>query len=379
MDFELSENHRMVKGMAHDFAKKEIIPFSAKWDEEAIFPREVFSKLGELGVMGMTIPEKWGGASMDVVSLCVAVEELSRFDGSVGLTVEAHNCLCVGHINFSGTDKQKGKYLINLAHGKHLGAWALTEPGSGSDAAGMKTTAVRKGDRWILNGTKNFITQGSVADTYVIMAVTDKAKKTHGISAFIVEKGIKGFSVGKKENKLGLRASDTAQLILEDVEIPLENLLGKENEGFVDTLKILDKGRVVIGAMAVGLGRAALEDSIEYAKQREQFGQPIANFQAIQWMITDMATELDAARLLVFNAATKADRGEKINLEAAICKLFASEVAVRATSKGIQIHGGYGYTKDFSVERYFRDVKLCEIGEGTSEILKLVIARNILK
>ena len=326
MDFELKENHKMIKEMLADFCEREVKPNSAKWDKDSIFPREVFTKLGELGIMGMTIDEKWGGAGMDTVSLCVAIEELARYDGSIALIVEAHNCLCSGHIDFAGTDKQKEKYLKKLATGEHLGAWALTEPESGSDAAGMKTTAVKKGDKWILNGTKTFITLGSVADTYVMMAITDRSKGNKGISAFLVEKGTKGLTIGKKENKLGVRASDTAQLILEDLEIPLENILGTENEGFIETLKILDKGRVAIGAMSVGIARAAFEDSLAYSKEREQFGKPISSFQAIQWMLTDMATEIDAARLMVFNSATMRDRGEKINLEAAIAKLYAGEM-----------------------------------------------------
>jgi alkylation response protein AidB-like acyl-CoA dehydrogenase len=316
---------------------------------------------------------------MDALAVAVAVEEISRYDGSLGLTVASHNGLGTSHIRVFGNAEQKKKYLPKLASGEWLGAWGLTEPGSGSDSAGMKTTAVKKGDKWILNGSKMFITQGTVGGVWVVLAVTDASKKQRGITAFILEKGMKGFSQRPIHGKLGMRSSDTAELVFEDVEVPDSQRLGEVGSGFIDTMKVLDRGRITIGALAAGLARGAVEESKTYALDRQAFGQPIANFQAISFMLADMATETDAARLLVFRAASLCDAGKPYSREAAMAKLFASEAAMRACSKAIQIHGGYGYTHEFPVERYLRDAKLCEIGEGTSEIQRMVISRDLLK
>ena len=378
MDFELTEAQRAVQEMVRDFATKEISPKAAEYDERAEFPWEIFRKLAELTLLGMIIPQEYGGAGMDYISYAIALEELARADGAVALSVEAHNSLAAYHIYLAGSELQKRRYLIPLAKGEVIGAWALTEPQSGSDAGSLRTAAALKGDRWILNGAKTFTTHGTVAGIYIVMAVTDPAKGSKGISAFIVEKGTPGFRQGKKENKLGMRASDTAQLFFEEAEVPRENLLGKLNRGFIDALKILDGGRVGIAALSVGLARAALEESLKYAKARTQFGQPIAQFQAIQWKLADMATQIDAARLLVYKAADLLNKGQRATKEASIAKLFASKVAMWATTEAIQIHGGYGYIKDYQVERYFRDAKLTEIGEGTSEIQRLIIARHLL-
>jgi len=336
------------------------------------------SKMASLGLLGMILPEQYGGAGMEYVSYALALEEIARQDGGTALIVASHNSLCSHHIYLAGTEPQKRKYLPPLARGEELGAWALTEPASGSDAGALQTTAVRKGDRWILNGTKNFITQGSVASVYVVMAITNRALEKRGVSAFILHKQTPGFRPGRKEVKLGVRCSDTAQLIMEDAEVPAENLLGEMNHGFQDTLRVLDGGRIGIAAMALGLARGALEESIKYAKERHQFGRPIGRFQAIQWKLADMGTEIEAARLLTLRAAALKDQGLPTTKESAMAKLFASEVGVRACTQAIQIHGGYGYLRDFPVERYFRDVKLTEIGEGTSEIQRLVIARELL-
>ena len=378
MDFELTEAQRAVRDMVREFAEREIRPAAAHYDERSEFPWDMVRKMGPLGLLGMVVPEAYGGAGMDTVSYALAMEEIARHDGALALTVASHNSLCQGHILVAGSEEQKRKYLPPLARGEVMGAWGLTEPGSGSDAAGLRTTAVLQGDHWILNGSKNFITQGSVAQTSVVMASTDPSRGTHGVSAFLVERGTPGFRPGRPEHKLGLRASDTAQLFFEDARVPKENLLGETNHGFLDTLKVLDGGRISIAAMAVGLARGALEESLRYAKERHQFGQPIAAFQAIQWKLADMATEIDAARLLTLKAAALKDRGRPTTKESAMAKLFASEVGMRACTQAVQIHGGYGYLRDFPVERYFRDVKLCEIGEGTSEIQRLVIARQIL-
>ncbi len=378
MDFELSEAQRAVQEMVREFAEREIRPAAAHYDERSEFPWDLVRKMGPLGLLGMVVPEAYGGAGMDTVSYALAIEEIARHDGALALTVASHNSLCEGHILIAGSEEQKRKYLPPLARGEVLGAWGLTEPGSGSDAAGLRTAAVLQGDPWVLNGSKNFITQGSVAQTYVVMAATEPAKGTHGISAFLVERGTPGFRPGRPEHKLGLRASDTAQLFFEDARVPRENLLGEISHGFLDTLKVLDGGRISIAAMAVGLARGALEESLRYAKDRHQFGQPIAQFQAIQWKLADMATQIDAARLLTLKAAALKDQGRPSSKESAMAKLFASEVGMRACTQAVQVHGGYGYLRDFPVERYFRDVKLCEIGEGTSEVQRLVIARQIL-
>jgi alkylation response protein AidB-like acyl-CoA dehydrogenase len=378
MNFELTDAQRAVHEMVRDFAERELRPVAHIYDEKSEFPWEIVNKMGPLGLLGMIFPVEYGGAGMDYVSYVLALAAIARHDGGVALTVASHNSLCGNHIYLAGNEEQKRKYLIPLARGEKLGAWGLTEPASGSDAAGLQTTAVRKGDRWILNGTKNFITQGTVASVSVIMAVTDRTRGKRGISAFILEKDTPGFRPGRKEVKLGLHSSDTAQLLMEDAEVPAENLLGEIHHGFLDTLKVLDGGRVGIAAMAVGLAQGALEESIKYSKERRQFGQPICQFQAIQWKLADMATEIEAARLLTLRAAAMKDRGLPARKESAMAKLFASEVGMRACAQAIQIHGGYGYLRDFPVERYFRDVKLTEIGEGTSEIQRLVIARELL-
>ncbi len=379
MDFELNDEQRMTQEMVREFAEKEIMPLAAKWDEQCEFPWDVVHKLGELNLLGTIFPQAYGGAGMDYVTYALVVEELSRADGSVGIIVASHTSLCANHIYIAGTEEQRRKYLGPLARGEKLGAWGLTEPNAGSDASGTQTTAVLDGDAWVLNGSKIFITQGSVAGIYVIMAATDKAKKQHGISAFIVERGTPGLSAIPMKRKLGVRASDTAQLTLDDVRIPKASLLGHLDEGFIDTLQVLDGGRISIAAMALGIGHGAYEEGLKYAKQREQFGQPIANFQAIQWKLADMATELDAARLLILRAAWMKDRGLRVTKESAMAKLYASEAATRACNQALQIHGGYGYMQDYPIERYLRDAKICEIGEGTSEIQRLLIARQLLR
>jgi alkylation response protein AidB-like acyl-CoA dehydrogenase len=378
MEFQLTEEQRLTQQLVREFAAKEIIPHAATWDETCAFPWEVVRKLGELNLLGSIFPPTYGGAGFDYVTYALIIEELSRADGSIGLIVASHTSLCANHIYSAGTEAQRRRYLVPLAKGEKLGAWALTEPNAGSDASATQTTAVLDGDEWVLNGSKIFITQGSVADIYVVMAATDRAKKQHGISAFIVERGTPGLSAIPMKHKFGVRASDTAQLFLDNVRIPKDNLLGQLHEGFIDTLKVLDGGRISIAAMALGIGRAALEEALKYARQRQQFGQPIANFQAIQWKLADMATELDAARLLVLRAAWMKDQGLRVTKESAMAKLYASEAATRACNQALQIHGGYGYMKDYPVERYLRDAKLCEIGEGTSEIQRLIIARQLL-
>ncbi|MFZ5440903.1 MAG: acyl-CoA dehydrogenase family protein [Myxococcota bacterium] len=379
MDFELPEDIIALKKTVRDFCEKRVKDKAREWDHSEKFPLEIVRELGQLGLMGIRIGEEYGGANMGALAVAVVVEEIARYDGSLALTVASHNGLGTSHIRVFGNAAQKQKYLPKLATGEWLGAWGLTEPGSGSDAAGMKTTAVRKGDGWVLNGSKMFITQGSVGDVFVILAVTDAAKKQKGITAFILEKGLKGFSQRAIHGKMGMRSSDTAELHLENVEVPDTQRLGEINMGFIDTMKILDGGRITIGALAVGLGRGAIEESVKYSKDRHAFGGPISDFQAIRWMLADMATELDAARLLVYRSAALADAGQPYSREASMGKLFASEAATRACNKAVQIHGGYGYTREFPVERYLRDAKLCEIGEGTSEIQRQIIARDLLK
>jgi len=378
MDFELTEEQEMIRRMVRDFAEKEIVPIAGEMDEKGEFPWETIRKMAPLGFLGLPIPEEYGGAGVDNVSFAIAMEEIARASGSIAITLDAHVSLACEAILQFGSEEQKRKYLAPLARGEKLGAFALTEPEAGSDAAAIKTRAVLSGDEWVLNGQKVFITNGSIADVVVVAAVTDPTKGHRGISNFIVEKGTPGFRPGRDEEKMGLKGSVTSQLFFEDCRVPKENLLGKEGEGFKQFLIVLDAGRIAIGAMAVGLAQAALDASIAYAKERVQFGQPIAKFQAIQWMIADMATQLDAARLLVYRAAWLKDRGVRFTREAAMAKLFASEIAERACHAAIQIHGGYGYTKDYPLERYYRDARLCEIGEGTSEIQRLVIARQVL-
>ena len=379
MEFELTEEQKMLQQTVRDFSQKVIAPGARERDSKGEFPRELFKVIAGMGIMGMIIPEEYDGAGLDYISYSIVLEELARIDGAIALSVSAHNSLCTNHIYSFGTEEQRKRFVIPLAGGEKLGAWGLTEPSSGSDAAALQTTAVLKGNKWVLNGEKALITHGSVADTYVIMASTDRKKGKKGISAFIVERGTLGFKVGKVEDKLGMRGSDTASLIFEECILPEESLLGKVNEGFIDALKILEGGRIGMGAIALGIGRGALEESLRYAKERRQFGQPIVSFQAIQLMFADMATELDAARLLVYHAAFLKEQGLRYTKEASMAKLFASEAGMRATMKAIQIHGGYGYTKEFPVERYFRDAKLCEIGEGTSEIQRMVIVKELLK
>jgi alkylation response protein AidB-like acyl-CoA dehydrogenase len=378
MDFELTEEQYLTQQLARDFAIKEISPFAAQWDESCTFPWEAVRKLADLNLLGIIFPQAEGGAGLDYISYALVLEELARVDGSIGLTVASHTSLCANHIYSAGNEAQRRRFLTPLARGEKLGAWGLTEANAGSDASGTQTTAALDGDEWVLNGTKMFITQGSVADIYVIMAATEKSLKQHGVSAFIVERGTPGLSAMPMKNKLGVRASDTAQLSLENVRIPKDQLLGRVNEGFIDALTILDGGRISIAAMALGIGRGAHEEALKYAQQREQFGQPIAHFQAIQWKLADMATELDAARLLVLRAAWMKDQGRPVTKESAMAKLYASEAATRACNQSLQIHGGYGYMRDYPVERYLRDAKICEIGEGTSEIQRLIIARQLL-
>ncbi|MFQ5881550.1 MAG: acyl-CoA dehydrogenase family protein [Candidatus Methylomirabilales bacterium] len=378
MDFTLTETQRAIQETVRNFAQREIIPNAAEYDQREEFPWEIIRRLADLGLLGVLVPEEYGGAGMDYRSYVAILEELGRADASIALTVQAHNSLAVNHILLFGTEEQKRRYLPVLAKGEMLAAWALTEPGSGSDAASMRTTAVRQGSAYTLSGTKNFITSGSIAGVYVILAVTDLTLGNHGISTFIVEKGLPGFSVGRREKKLGVRASDTSQLILDHVQVPMENLLGEIHHGFINALQVLDGGRVGMAALAVGLARAALEESVSYSKQRVQFGQPISSFQAIQFKLADMAISIDAARLLAYRAAFLADQGNPFTKEASMAKVYSAEAAVRAANEAIQIHGGYGYITEYPVERYLRDAKLCEIGEGTSEIQRLIIAREIL-
>jgi len=383
MNFDLSEEQRLLQKSVRDFCEQAIIPNARRWDEEEVFPHELIPAMGELGLLGMQIPEEYGGAGMKFHDYVVALEEIARADASVGLTMASHNSLATGHLYLAGNEAQRKKYLPRLASGQALGGWGLTEPGSGSDAGAARTRAVPRGDgqnfRWIINGTKTFITQGSVGSIYVVLASTSPEKKAKGLTAFIVERGTPGFRTGKRIEKMGLHASDTTELVLEEVEISDEQRLGEIDGGFFDTLQILDKGRIGIGAWAVGIGRAALEASLKYAKDRVQFGKPIGDFQAIQHMLADMATELDAARLLVWRAALMQDRKEKTTQESATAKYYAARATMRACNAAVQIHGGYGYTREFDVERYLRDAKLAEIGEGTNEVQKMVIARELLK
>jgi alkylation response protein AidB-like acyl-CoA dehydrogenase len=379
LDFQLSDEQLQLKKMVRDFAEREIAPNVMKWDEPGTFPLETVKELGKLGLMGTIFPVEYGGAGMGYVEYVTAIEELSRVDGSVGIIVAAHTSLCSNHIFVAGNEEQKRRYVPKLATGEFIGAWGLTEPGAGSDAGGARCSAVRRGKNWVLNGTKTFITNGHYADVAVVVAVTDKTADTHGLSAFVVEKGTKGFRAGKKENKLGLRASDTSELIFEDCEIPAENLLGYEGQGFVDAMKVLDGGRISIAALGLGMAQGAYEAALNYSKERKQFGHAISEFQAIAFKLADLATEIDAARLLTHRAATMKDAGMKTTLESSMAKLYTSEVAVKCANEGVQIHGGYGFIKDYPAEKFYRDVKLCTIGEGTSEIQRLVIARQILK
>ena len=377
--FTPTAEQQQLRKEIRDFAAREILPNVMRWDEASEFPIDVVRQLGQMGLMGILLPAEYGGADLGYVEYVLAVEELSAVDASIGIIVASHNSLCSNHIFLAGDEAQRRRYLPRLATGEALGAWGLTEPGAGSDAGSARTTATRKGDRWVINGNKTFITNGHYADIAVVIAVTDKDKGTRGLSAFVVEKGMRGFRPGKKENKLGMRASDTSELIFEDCEIPAENLLGMEGEGFVDAMRVLDGGRISIAAMSLGIAKGAFEAALKYAKERRQFGKAIADFQGIQWKLADMATQLEAARLLTQRAAVMKDAGEKTTLESSMAKLYASEVAVRICDEAVQIHGGYGFIKDYPVEKFYRDVKLCTIGEGTSEIQRMVIARELLK
>ncbi|HEY0077055.1 MAG TPA: acyl-CoA dehydrogenase [Pyrinomonadaceae bacterium] len=379
MEFELNEDQQQVKMSVREFAEAEIAPHVMEWDESQHFPVELLPKLAELGLMGVIFPEEYGGAGMGYIEYATIIEELSRVDGSVGISVAAHNSLCSNHIYQFGTEEQKRKYLVPLARGERLGAWGLTEPHAGSDASGTRSTAVRQNGGYIVNGSKNFITHAIHGDTCVAVASTDRSKGNKGITAFIFEKGMKGFAPAKKENKLGLRASETASVVFEDCYVPDENRVGEEGQGFIQAMQILDGGRISIAALAIGIAQGAYESALRYSKEREQFGKPISEFQAIQFKLADMATQIDAARLLTYRAAYLKDQGKRVTKESAMAKLYAGEMSVRVSEEAIQIHGGYGYTKDYPAEKYWRDSKLCTIGEGTSEIQRLVIAKQILK
>jgi alkylation response protein AidB-like acyl-CoA dehydrogenase len=381
MDFSLSEHHELLRKTVRDFARTEVVPHAKKWDEEERFPKEIVPKLAELGLLGIRIPEEYGGSGMDVTSYAICVEEIARADGSLALTVASHNGLGTGHILSFGSEAIKKKYLPKAASGEWLAAWALTEPGSGSDSAGLRTTARRdpSSGKWIINGTKMFITQGSVGGFCVVLARTNPdVAKQKGITAFVVEHGTKGFTASKHLEKLGCRSSDTVELTFDEVVVGDEQRVGEVDHGFLDTMQILDRGRISIAAMALGLGYGALDMAVTYAKDRKQFNKPIAEFQAVQWMLADSKTELDAAQLLTYRAAWLADQGRPFTKEASMAKLFASEAATRACNKSLQIHGGYGYTREFAVERHLRDAKICEIGEGTSEVQRMVIAKQLL-
>lgn len=378
--FGLTEEQESLRKEVRAFAAKEVLPHVMEWDEASTFPAAVVKKMGAMGLMGIIFPEELGGAGLGYVEYVLAVEELSRVDGSIGIIVASHNSLCTNHLMLAANDDQKKRWIPRLASGEWLGAWGLTEPGSGSDAGGMRTTAVRKGDGWLLNGSKNFITNATYGDCALVLALSDKEKGTHGgISAFLVEKGTAGFRPGKKENKLGLRASDTAELIFEDCYVPGDCLVGTEGAGFKDAMRVLDGGRISIAALSLGIARGALDAAMKYATERKQFGKAIAEFQGIQFKLATMATELDAAWLLTMRAAQMKDAGQKVTLESSMAKLYASEVACRICDEGVQIHGGYGFIKDYPAEKFYRDVKLCTIGEGTSEIQRIVIARELLK
>ncbi len=375
----VNQETEILRQTIRDFAEQELAPHVLEWDEAQRFPLEIVPKLAELGLMGCIFPAELGGSGLSYPEYVVVIEELSRVDGSIGLFLAAHNSLCTNHIFLAGTEEQRRRYLPDLVSGNKIGAWALTEPGSGSDACSARTKAVHEGRGYVLNGTKAFITNASIAGTYVVMAVTNPAAREHGISAFIVHGDTPGLSAGKKENKLGMRASDTASLILEDCRVPEENLLGKEGEGFIDALRVLDGGRISIAALAVGMAQGAFEHSLKYAKERKQFGKTIAEFQAIQFKLADMATEIEAARLLTLRAAEQKQEGHRTTKESSMAKLYSGEVAVRVANEAVQIHGGYGFIKDFPVEKFYRDVKVCTIGEGTSEIQRMVIARQLLR
>ena len=379
MNFEESENQRMISDMVRDLGKKEIEPYKMEWDESQEFPVELFKKLGELGLMGVLVPQEYGGSGFGYMEYVTAIAELSKIDGSIGLSMAAHNSLCTGHIMQFGSEVQKSKWLPKLASGEWIGAWGLTESNTGSDAGNMKTTAKQEGDHWVINGSKNFITHGISGDIAVVIARTGEPGDSHGMTAFAVEKGTPGFTGGRKEDKLGMRASETAELIFDQCKVHEGNILGKIGEGFIQSLKVLDGGRISIAALSLGIASGALEVALKYSQEREQFNQPISKFQGISFKLADMATKVEAAKLLTFQAAALKNAGKKVSKESAMAKYYASEIAVQNANDAVQIFGGYGYTKDFPAEKYYRDAKLCTIGEGTSEIQKLVISREILR
>jgi len=378
VDFRLTDDQVLLKRSVREFAESEIRPHTREWDETQHFPIEIVPKLAELGLLGIQFPEEYGGAGMSAVDYCLCIEELARVDPALALSVAAHNGLCSSHIFMFGTEAQKRKFLVPLARGEKIGAWGLTESTSGSDAAAMRTSAAKTADGWVLNGSKTFTTHGRVGDVMVAMAVSDRRSGSKGISAFIIEKGTAGMTPGKKEDKLGMRASETSEVLFENCRVPHDQLLGDEGRGFVDTMRVLDSGRIGIAALAVGLAQGAYEAALKYSQERKAFGKPLKAFQAIQWKLADNATKIEAARLLTYRAAYLKDRGTRTTLESSMAKLYASEIAVRAADDCVQVHGGYGFVKDYPAEKFFRDVKLTTIGEGTSEIQRLVIARQLL-
>ncbi len=379
MEFSPNESQTMIAEMIRDFGAREIVPYQMQWDESQEFPLPLFKKMGELGLMGVLVPQKYGGSGFGYLEYVTVVSEISKIDGSIGLSVAAHNSLCTGHILQFGNEEQKAKWLPKLATAEWIGAWGLTEANTGSDAGNMRTVAEKEGDHWVINGSKNFITHGRSGDIAVVIARTGERGDSHGMSAFVMERGTDGFTAGKKEDKLGMRASETTEMIFDNCRIPVTHLLGEVGEGFIQSLKVLDGGRISIASLSLGIAEGALEAAIKYAKEREQFGQPIANFQGISFKLATMATELEAAKMLTYQAAYLKNKGERVSKQAAMAKYYASEVAVRVANEAVQIFGGYGYTKEFPVEKYYRDAKLCTIGEGTTEIQKIVIAREILK
>jgi alkylation response protein AidB-like acyl-CoA dehydrogenase len=379
LSFEPNENQLMIAKMIKDFCEKEVVPNSMKWDESQEFPVPLFKKMGHLGLMGVLVPHEYGGSGFGYPEYVTAISEIAKYDGAIGLSVAAHNSLCTGHILQHASEEQKQKYLSKLATGEWIGAWGLTEPNTGSDAGNMKTVALKDGDYYVINGTKNFITHGKSGDVAVVITRTGEVSDSHGMTAFIIEKGTKGFSAGKKENKLGMRASETTELIFEDCRVHKSQVIGKVGDGFVQSLKVLEGGRISIAALSLGIAKGAFEAALQYSKERKQFNKPISEFQGISFKLAEMATKIEAAAMLTYRAASLKDKGFKVNKESAMAKLYASEVAVEVATEGVQIFGGYGYTKDFPAEKYYRDAKLCTIGEGTSEIQKMVISRSILK
>ena len=379
MDFNYNENQKLIAEMIRSFSEKEIIPYMREWDDNQIFPVEVFKKLGDLGLMGVLVPQEFGGSGFGYAEYVTAIEELAKVDPSIGLSMAAHNSLCTGHIMQFGNEEQKKKYLPKLASAEWIGAWGLTEHNTGSDSGGMSTTAVKDGDEWVLNGAKNFITHAISGDVAVVIVRTGEKGDSKGMSAFVVEKGTKGFTSGKKEDKLGMRASETAELVFDNCRLPSENLLGNVGEGFIQAMKVLDGGRISIAALSLGISKGAYQAALKYAKERVQFGKPIAQHQAIAFKLADMATTIEASELLIYKAVGKKNTNQKVTLDGAMAKYYSSEVAVQVSTDAIQVLGGYGYTKDFPVERFYRDSKLCTIGEGTSEIQKIVIAKQILR